>query len=157
MLGAVACSAASPKVRREGQGDPVVESVLARTRAFLDSYARNDMMGVEGMIDPEGVSVYGSDVAEYVVGAAALRQLMADDFALWRSARFGAPTRMSVRATDALATVIFDVPFSAGGRPPLLVRVTMVWRADRGQWWLTQSSNVVPTVGSAAHQLVTAP
>lgn len=128
--------------------------LLARTRAFLDAYAANRVEQVVDMLDPERIAVYGSDTAEFCQDAACVRALMADDFRLWGSARFGAMSKVTVRMDGRLASVMFEIPFSAGGGAEVPVRIAMVWRTAGGKWRLTQSSNVVPTVGASASALL---
>jgi hypothetical protein len=80
--------------------------------------------------------------------------MMATDFALWRTARFGELADVSARVFGDLVTAFFHVPFSAGGRPPVTVRFSTVWRRHAGEWRLTQSANTVPTTGSSATELL---
>jgi ketosteroid isomerase-like protein len=130
--------------------------IVARTEQFLQAYARDDVQKVLAMTAPD-VTVYGSDEAEYCEGAACLAQTMADDFALWKTARFGQPSRISVRSDGRFATIFFNLPFSAGGRPDMPIRMSLTWRKSHGVWLLTQSSNVVPTRGSSAAAILHSP
>jgi hypothetical protein len=79
---------------------------------------------------------------------------MDDDFAVWHSARFGEPADLDIRVGSDLATALFNVSFSRGDGPQLRVRLSTTWRRRKGQWFLTQSSNTVPTVGSSARDLL---
>lgn len=131
-------------------------TVQQRVNAMLRAYAANDPAAVLAMVDPHGFVMYGSDVAEVVRTPAELRQLMADDFKLWQTASFGTPSNVDIRVDGTTASAFFDVPFSAGGRPPVTVRFCTVWHQRAGKWLLVQSANAVPTVGSSAHALTTA-
>ena len=139
-----------------GSGDAVTAraQIEARVQEFLKAYADDDQDAVLRMVDNGGFSVYGSDISEFVESSAELKQMMSDDFTLWGSAKFGTVKSMDIRVGGHLATAIFNVPFSAGGRPDVMVRVTTVWRQVDGVWLLTQSANSVPTVGSSAHDLI---
>jgi hypothetical protein len=147
-LALAACASSSPRTT-DARGE-----VERQVDQLLHAYAANDPAAVLGMLDPRGFTIYGSDVAEVVRDEAGLRQLMADDFALWKTARFGAPANLDIRVEGTAASAFFDVPFSAGGRPPVTVRFGTSWRRDDGRWVLMQGSNTVPTTGSSAHQLL---
>jgi hypothetical protein len=123
--------------------------------ALLAAYAADEPDKVLAMVDPRGFAVYGSDVAEVVRTPAELRQLMADDFALWKTAGFGTPANLDIRVDGATASAFFDVPFSAGGAPPVTVRFATTRHRDGDAWRLMQAANVVPTTGSSAHALAT--
>ncbi len=144
------CASARPHADAEA-GRPAVEGRVAE---LLRRYAEDDADGVLRLVDPAGFIAYGSDLSEVVRTPAELRRLMADDFALWRSATFGAVRDLDVRVDGALATAYFHVPFSAGGRPPVVVRFSTTWRKSEGRWLLTQIANTVPTVGSSARELI---
>jgi hypothetical protein len=128
--------------------------VQQQVEKLLDAYAANNPAGVLALLDQHGFVMYGSDVAEVVHTPAQLRQLMTDDFALWKTARFGALANVDIRVEGDAASAFFDVPFSAGGRSPVTVRFGTTWRYDAGHWVLMQSSNTVPTTGSSAHDLI---
>ncbi|MGB6142876.1 MAG: nuclear transport factor 2 family protein [Rhodanobacter sp.] len=147
-LALAACASTSPRTT-DARGE-----VEQQVDKLLHAYAANDPAAVLAMLDPRGFTIYGSDVTEVVRDDAGLRQLMADDFALWKTARFGAPANLDIRVEGTVASAFFDVPFSAGGRPPVTVRFGTSWRHDDGRWMLMQSSNTVPTTGSSAHQLL---
>lgn len=125
-------------------------SVVAVVHKLLDRYASNDPQGVVALLDPKGFVVYGSDVAEKVQTVPALVELMKADFRLWHTAAFGEIRDLSIVVQGSLATAYFHVPFSAGGRPPVLVRFSTTWRRVNGAWRLRQSANTVPTVGMSA-------
>ena len=127
--------------------------VQARVAELLQHYAANRPEAVLSMLD-ERFIVYGSDLSERIVGPAALRQMMSDDFRLWRSARFGTPRDMDLRIAPELATAYFHVPFAAGGGPEVVVRFSTTWRRTSEGWRLTQLANTVPTVGSSAAELL---
>jgi ketosteroid isomerase-like protein len=150
----LAALAAPPSPGRAQDADArrQVEDSVA---ALLAAYAADDPDKVLSMLDARGFVVYGSDAAEVVRTPAELRQLMADDFALWQTASFGTPANLDIRVEGAMASAFFDVPFSAGGRPPLTVRFATTWHRDGDAWHLVQSANVVPTTGSSAHALAT--
>lgn len=147
-LALAACASTSPRTT-DARGE-----VEQQVDKLLHAYAANDPAAVLAMLDPRGFTIYGSDTAEVVRDEAGLRQLMADDFALWKTARFGAPANLDIRVEGTAASAFFDVPFSAGGRPPVTVRFGTSWRRDDGRWVLMQGSNTVPTTGSSAHQLL---
>ncbi|HWU76923.1 MAG TPA: hypothetical protein VN043_10475 [Rhodanobacter sp.] len=148
-LALAACASTPPHATTDARGE-----VARQVGNLLHAYAANDPAAVLALLDRRGFAMYGSDVAEVVHDPAGLRQLMADDFALWRTARFGAPANMDIRVEGTAASAFFDVPFSAGGRPPVTVRFGTAWRYDDGHWVLMQSSNTVPTTGSSAHELI---
>lgn len=141
---ALACPAAAA-TRPEADA-----SVVSAVHTLLDRYAANDQKAVVALLDPKGFVIYGSDVAEKVDSAAGLVELMDADFRLWGTARFGELQDLSVRTDGSLATAYFHVPFSAGGRAPVLVRFSTTWRKTHGAWRLSQSANTVPTVGMSA-------
>ena len=134
------------------------EALKALVRSFIESYAKVDRAAVLAQIDPEAIHVYGSDVAEFVSDRAGLEAMLANDGRLWGdTASFGAMTNVSIVRSRNLATIFFDAPFTVGGRPPVPVRFAMVWRKVGARWLLTQSSNVVPTVGASAADLLAKP
>lgn len=129
--------------------------ISAQTRLFLDAYARGDRKTVLGLVDAHAITVYGSDLAEICHGPAALADLLSNDLRLWGgSAHIGPMEHVSVEQSGGLASVFFDAPFSAGDRAPIPVRFAMVWRHTSKGWRLVQSSNVVPTQGQSAAQLL---
>ncbi len=129
--------------------------LTAQTRAFLDAYARGDRQRVLALIDRAAIVVYGSDAAEVFRGAADVESMLSNDLRLWGgTAQIGPMDHVTVIETKNLTSLFFDAPFSAGGRPPLPVRFAMVWRRSGKKWLLVQSSNVVPTQGQSAAQLL---
>lgn len=130
--------------------EPSDASVIVAVHKLLDRYASNDPKGVIALLDPEGFIIYGSDAAEEVRTVPALMELMKADFRLWHTAAFGKIRDLSIVVQGSLATAYFQVPFSAGGRPPVLVRFSTTWRKVNGVWRLRQSANTVPTIGMSA-------
>lgn len=130
------------------------QQVAARVNELLGRYAANDQEGVVGMIDQHEFTMYGSDRSEIVHNENELRQFMTDDFALWQKAQVGAVQDLDIRIDNNLATAFFHVPFSAGGRPPVIVRFSTTWKRIGHQWFLTQSANAVPSTGSSARELI---
>jgi hypothetical protein len=129
--------------------------IAAQTRLLLDAYARGDRSTVLGLIDQDSITVYGSDFAEVCQGSAAFETLLSNDLRLWGGpAHIGTMEHVSIIQTDGMASIFFDAPFSAGGRPPLPVRFAMVWRRTGDEWRLVQSSNVAPTQGQSAARLL---
>ncbi len=127
--------------------------VMQRAALLLERYAMNDPEGVLALLDREQFTIFGSDISEVVRSEHALRQLMEDDFALWRTASFTEVREVDFRTDGTLATVHFVASFSPGGGPALPVRFAMTWRKTNGEWWLTQSANSVPTRGQSAAEL----
>jgi ketosteroid isomerase-like protein len=137
-----------------GSEKGVEHDIENRVQQLLTAYAADDKSAVLAMVETTHLTLYGSDIAEVVTGGDELVQMMTDDFALWRTARFGAIQDLSVRAGGELATAFFNVPLSVGGQPPVIIRFATVWHHVRGGWLLTQSSNSVPTVGSSAKEIL---
>ena len=130
-------------------------NVTEQTRLFLDAYAHGDRATVLRLVDGDAVTVYGSDADEVFTGRAAVATMLDDDQRLWGGpATIGAMEHVTVAANGDLASVFFDAPFSVRGGPSLPVRFAMVWRRSHGGWLLVQSSNVVPTRGQSAAQLL---
>jgi hypothetical protein len=139
----------------QAQDDGARRQVEASVDALLAAYAADEPDQVLAMVDARGFVIYGSDVDEVVRTPEQLRQLMADDFALWKTASFGAPANLDVHVEGTMASAFFDVPFSPGGGPPVTVRFATTWHRDGDRWLLVQGANVVPTTGSSAHALAT--
>ncbi len=128
--------------------------VEAQTQAFLTAYVAGDSASVLSVVGPETV-VYGSDAAEIFRGPGEILGMLKNDRALWGdSAHIGPLQHVSIVRRGDLASIFFDAPFSAGGRPAVLVRFALVWRVNRGHWLLEQSSNTVPTTGQSAAELL---
>lgn len=151
--GALAAIALLALPAQAGSTDTAKAAVQQRVTQLLHDYAANRPAAVLAMLDPHGFVVYGSDVAEVVRTPREVRELMANDFKLWHTATFGTPANMDIRVVGDMASAFFDVPFSAGGRPPITVRFCTVWRERGGKWMLVQSANAVPTVGASARAL----
>lgn len=153
MLAAIALVSCAATTRHTATAATRLE-LEGRIHQLLTAYASNDQDAVVRMADPAGFVMYGSDVSEVIRNTKDLRQMMTDDFALWGSAAFGKIQDVDLRIQGHLATAFFDVPFSAGGQPPISVRFSTVWRRNDHQWVLTQSANAVPTVGSSAREIL---
>jgi ketosteroid isomerase-like protein len=131
-------------------GQAAEPDVVRSAEAFLTAYAQGDKSAVMAMVDPD-IHVYGSDIAEVFAGKAGFEHMFDGDKQLWQgTAHFGEIKNLSAWRQGPVASVFFDIPFSAGGRPEVMVRVSTVWRLSNGGWLLVQSSNVVPTVGQSA-------
>ncbi len=139
----------STSTLRQTQDDSVKSSI----QALLDSYATNNQQAVTTMLDPDGFIIYGSDLHEKVETVPDLAKLMDDDFQLWKTASFGQVQDLSLFSDGVVAVAHFHVPFSAGGRPPVIVRFSTTWRRVNGIWKLRQSANTVPTTGMSAAEL----
>lgn len=150
LLLAFAVSACATRVT---QAESDRAAVTGRVAELLARYASNDQAGVLSMLDRSGFTVYGSDAAELVRTPAAVRELMTNDFALWKAARFGQIRDLDLFVQGAVATAYFHAPLSIDGRPPVLVRFSTTWRKAEGEWFLVQSANTVPTIGSSAADL----
>ncbi|HEY6413624.1 MAG TPA: nuclear transport factor 2 family protein [Edaphobacter sp.] len=141
ILISVPASAATPDIKQQ-------------TRLFLDAYAHGDRDKVLPLLDP-GIAIYGSDAAEVSLGTDAATTLFTNDQRLWGGpAHIGEMKNVSLIRQGNLASIFFDADFSAGGRAPIPVRFAMVWRLTSGKWLLVQSSNVVPTQGQSAADLL---
>ncbi len=128
--------------------------VAHETRLFIDAYVHGDSKTVLAFIDPN-VVVFGSDEAEVLHGAAAVNQMLEDDLKLWGgTARFDSMEHVSIIESGDIASIFFDAGFSVGNRPAVPVRFAMVWHRSVAGWKLVQSSNVVPTEGKSAAELL---
>jgi ketosteroid isomerase-like protein len=144
----------------------VVSSCISTTRTpsrsvedtaaeFLRAYAAGNHDAVMRVIADDSIHVYGSDVAEVVTTKAGLQAMFDADQQLWRgTASFGSMRNVSSVAAGSLVTLFFDAPFIVGGHPEVIVRFATVWRRDGASWKLVQSTNVVPTVGQSAAELL---
>ncbi|WP_269530905.1 nuclear transport factor 2 family protein [Chitinimonas sp. BJYL2] len=112
---------------------------------LLGAYSANDADKVVGMLDRGGFVLFGNDVAAKVSSEAGVRQLMSQDFALWKKAAVGPVQDLDIRQKGELATAYFHVPVTAEGKPTAMVRFATTWRRVDGKWRLTQSANTVPT------------
>lgn len=130
-------------------------SISATTRLFLDAYTRGDRGTILRLIEPKSVIVYGSDAAEIARGSAQVVTMLGNDARLWHGkARIGKMEHVSFMQSNAFASIFFDAPFSLDGKRVVPVRFAMVWRRASDGWKLVQSSNVVPTQGQSAEQLL---
>lgn len=130
-------------------------AIEKQTQTFLDAYAKGDQKAVLDLIDQENITVYGSDVAEFAHGSDAVLKMLANDQQLWGgSAHIGKMEHVSLVQDHSLASIFFDLPFSVGGRPPVAVRFSVIWRREGKRWLLVQSSNVVPTEHQSAAELL---
>jgi SnoaL-like domain len=129
--------------------------IQKRTQEFLTAYIAGDRQAVLGLVDHKNVTMYGSDVAEVAHGSDALLKLLDSDQKLWGgTARIGPMGHVSVVESRSLASMYFDVFFSVGGRPPLPLRMTAVWKREGGKWLLVQSSNAVVSEHQSADELL---
>lgn len=131
-------------------------SLRGRVQALVNAYERDDSAGVLRIVDLQGFSIYGSDASELISTPAQLITMMENDFKLWHTAKFGAMRDVAIKVYGNFGSVFFQIPFSAGGSPDVLVRFATVWRRVNGVWLLTMSSNSVPTVGSSAAEILKA-
>ncbi len=134
-----------------------VPDVRVAAQAFLTAYAKGDRAQVMSVLTAGPIHVYGGDVAEAASDREGVARIFDGDQKLWGGgASFGAMTNVSTERSGGLATIFFDDTFHLGDRT-FPIRFAMVWRLERGAWKLAQSSNVVPTVGQSAAQLLSAP
>jgi ketosteroid isomerase-like protein len=123
-------------------------------RQFLDAYARGDQAQVMSMATEGDFHIYGSDAAEAIEGREAFRSMMADDQKLWGGkASIGPMTHASSTQSGNLATLFFDADFTLNGNT-MPIRFATVWRKEHGAWKLVQESNVVPTTGQSATEIL---
>ena len=125
------------------------QQVRSRVELLLERYAANDQDGVVEMLDPSGVTILGTDLGEIIHTPSQLRALMDADFRLWTTAKFTDIRAFDFRSDGTLATAYFVASFSPAGGPSIPIRITTTWRKTNKNWYLTQSSNAVPTVGQS--------
>jgi hypothetical protein len=131
-----------------------VPDVQTTAAAFLKAYAAGDRATVMSMTDKDDLHVYGSDISEASTGVDAFGKMFDLDQKLWQgSASFGEMSDISTVKSGPLATLFFDDDFTVGGHT-LKIRFATVWKLERGQWKLVQSSNVVPTTGQSAADIL---
>jgi hypothetical protein len=131
--------------------EPNLESVAM---AFLDAYAAGDWKTVQAGLSKHDVHVYGSDVSEFGTGEAGVKAMFDNDQKLWRgSGRFGAASQLSSVTSGRLAALFFNRVFEVGGQK-MVIRFSTVWQLESGAWKLVQSSNVVPTKGQSAAEIL---
>jgi ketosteroid isomerase-like protein len=135
----------------------VAEPNLQQTvTAFLNAYAAGDKATVINTIEPN-VQLYGSDLSQVYKGAQGASDMFDADMKLWGgTAKFGTMWHVSAMRDGRLATIMFDVPFTAGSNSSVTVRFAMAWVLDGGEWKLIQSSNTVPAVGQATGSILKA-
>ncbi len=128
--------------------------VQGAAQALLTAYAAGDRDHVAEMISHGSLHVYGSDVAEVTSGRDGFLGTLAADRKLWgRGAAFGAMRNVSIEKDRDLASLFFDTSFTVQGRT-VPIRFATVWRLEEGGWKLVQCSNVVPTVGQSATDIL---
>jgi len=128
------------------------------TQDFLEAYVRGDDKAILPLIDQNNVTMYGSDVAEVAHGADALVKLLSADQRLWGgTAHIGAMRNVTLIQDRKLASIVFDVGFSVGNRPPMPVRVTAIWKREGKHWLLIQSTNAVLSEHQSAAELTHQP
>ncbi len=132
-----------------------VPSGLENTaQKFLDAYGRGDEARVMSMVTKGDLHIYGSDAAEAIEGQEAFRRMLADDQKLWGGhATIGSMTNVSSTQSGSLATLFFDAEFKLNGNA-MPIRFATVWRKEHGAWKLVQESNVVPTKGQSAAEIL---
>ena len=129
----------------------------ARTRAFLDAYARSDAATVLNAIDQDTV-IYGSDVAEIFHGPDGARAMLKLDTQLWQGAATIGPMRdVSTTSSGSITSIFFNADFKLGPRPAVPVRFCMIWKKTGARWMILQSSNTVPTTHQSAAELLAGP
>lgn len=124
---------------------------------LLKAYSSKSIDQFLNLTDPQEILILGTDISEIADSRSKARQLIEADFKLWGSAEFGQRTFTSIRASDHLASVAFDVPFTmhrAEGRTDTMtIRFLTVWKWTESRWLLTQSLNSVPTAGQSASDI----
>lgn len=133
---------------------PDADGLEVRIQELLSAYAANRSDRVLAMLDPKGWVIFGSDVAEIVRSNSALLEMMRADFMLWKTAAITNLRDLNIQTDGALASAMFHVDFSAGGRSPVPVRFCTTWRRVNGAWMLSQCANTVPTVHSSATEIL---
>lgn len=129
-------------------------AVQVAAQALLTAYAAGDQNRVADMVSSGSLHVYGSDVAEVTSGRDGFLGTLAADRKLWgNGAAFGAMRNISIEKGRDLATLFFDTSFTVQGRT-VPIRFATVWRLEKGRWKLVQCSNVVPTVGQSAADIL---
>lgn len=130
------------------------QAPVEAAKSFLTAYVSGDKARVLAMTSDRDLHVYGSDESEVFSGKAALSRMFDLDQKLWSGvARFDGVRNMSAVCEGDLASLIFDDTFILGERR-VPVRFAQTWRREDGAWKLVQSSNVVPTVGQSAAELL---
>jgi len=119
------------------------QEIMKRVDSLLYRYSQNDQPGVLAMLDPDRLTVFGSNLTEIIRSSDQLRGLMTRDFEQWGSASFSDVRDVDVRVEGNLATAYFVLTFSAARGPTLPIRFSTTWRKVNGEWLLTQSANSV--------------
>ena len=128
--------------------------ISAQTRLVLDAYAKGDRSYLKSHLDPT-FTAYGSDLAEVIHGPAAFDHMLEQDLLLWGGpVHIGTMRDISLVQHKDFASIFFNADFSLHDQKPLPLRVAMVWHRSHGHWLLIQSSNVVPTQGQSAAELL---
>jgi hypothetical protein len=118
--------------------------------AFLNAYAAGDKAAVIDAMEPN-VQLYGRDVSEVFKGAQGASDMFDTDMKRWGgTARYGTMWHVSALRDGRLASIMFDIPFTAGKNPTVTLRFAMAWVLDGDAWKLIQSSSTAPTVGQGA-------
>jgi hypothetical protein len=127
------------------QGDSAAaeKEIRQRVADLLQRYANNDQAGVLAMLDPERLTVFGSNLTEVVRTPQQLEALMNRDFGLWQSATFTHIRDIDTRSDGTLATTYLVFDFSAANGPTVPIRFSSTWRKVKGEWLLTQSASAV--------------
>jgi ketosteroid isomerase-like protein len=124
---------------------------------FMDAYVAGDWHGVAAHLTRGVLYVYGSDLAEFSTDVSGFKAMFDHDQALWHgAARFGAMSEISSRRRGDMATLFFNRVFELGTQK-VVVRFSTVWQREGGGWKLVQSSNVVPTTGQSAAEILAHP
>jgi hypothetical protein len=117
--------------------------IQSQTRAFLDAYARGDSKTILAAVDNNTV-VYGSDAGEVFRGIDSITTMLSNDARLWSgSAHIGDMQNVTTIEQGNLESIFFQAPFTVGSRPPVPVRICMIWRYNGKRWLLLQRSNAV--------------
>ena len=131
--------------------EPDLQATVA---TYLNAYTQGDKTNVLAALD-SAVRVYGSDIAEVYSGIDGVSKMFDGDMKLWGgTGKFGAMRDVSTVHEGNLEAIFFNIPFSVRNNPPVLVRVSMVWRLNPQGWKLVESSNSVPTVGQSADEIL---
>src|SRR5437870_37195 len=79
---------------------------------LLKAYSSKSVDQFLDLTDPHEILVLGTDISEIADTRSKARQLIEADFKLWGSAEFGQRSFTSIRASDHLSSIAFDVPFT---------------------------------------------
>src|SRR6185503_2326981 len=137
-----ACATAPPAAK----SDPAAaeKEIMQRVDSMLTRYSRNDQAGMVALLDPQHFTITGADLPEVIDTPDKLRALMNGAFAQWGVAKYSDVRDVDVRVGGDLATAFFVLNWTLGeGGPTLPIRLHTTWHKVKGEWLLTQSSNVV--------------